>query len=185
MIFYSMIQKKIARICLPTLLLLTAYLQLSCGWQLRGGSEAQNSSSLTGSGFSAVHSVHIAHSTKLTQLAQLLKKKLITRGILIDNKAQTHIQLLNERIDKRPMAYGNTGIAIQYQMTLQIDYLIKEASANGVSPQKEANKLLISRRNFDFDPELVSAKDNEENDLLLEMRKEIVNKIIIELRKKQ
>lgn len=199
--------------CLGVFTLFLILLQTGCGWQLRGseGNSLENKEA-----FSHL-SVFVNAPSKLSSIDKLLQKSLKSLGVNLDNNAKITIELISERIEKRAMAYGSTGLPIQYQITMTTQYAIHTTTenitpiehhtietqtleqtqpmpANSNYSDKPENtqqaersvpemKKVISRRSLDFDPELVSAKDNEEQELHTEMREEIGRTILRDLRK--
>lgn len=167
--------------------LLLMLLQTGCGWQLRG---SESNSLEQKEAFSNL-SIFVDAPSKLSSMDKLLQKSLKSLGVKLDSNANMTIELISERIDKRAMAYGSTGLPIQYQITITAQYAIhtitEELASTEKTQQTETNspdiKKVISRRSLDFDPELVAAKDNEEQELHTEMREEISRTILRDLRK--
>lgn len=161
--------------CLGVFTLLLILLQTGCGWQLRGS----ESNSLENKEAFSHMSVFVNAPSKLSSMDKLLQKSLKSLGVNLDNNAKITIELISERIEKRAMAYGSTGLPIQYQITMTTQYVIHTTTEISLPEIKK----VISRRSLDFDPELVSAKDNEEQELHTEMREEIGKTILRDLRK--
>lgn len=194
--------------------LLFILLQTGCGWQLRG---SESNSLEHKEAFSRL-SVFVDAPSKLSSMDKLLQKSLKSLGVKLDNNAKTTIELISERIEKRAMAYGSTGLPIQYQITITTQYVIHTTTEGSAPTEKQHTietqaltqslltsqennqrngpkkaqqtdisapeiKKVISRRSLDFDPELVAAKDNEEQELHTEMREEISRTILRDLRK--
>ena len=200
----------LTRLIAGAVALATALLLAGCGWQLRG---VDNRTTTENDRTLKDLSVSIHSAQKLSAINSLLEKSLKSLGVHVEASAPITIELASERIEKRPMAYGSTGIPIQYQITMTTQYAIHNKNAKTPSAQsvpislnsenihtdiesvnkKSAElkpqerqpaelKKVISRRTLDFDPELVSAKDHEEQELHAEMRKEIGRIILRDLR---
>lgn len=160
---------------LGVFILLFTLFQTGCGWQLRG---SEGNSLESKEAFSHL-SVFVNAPSQLSSMDKLLKKSLKSLGVDLDTQADITIELISERIEKRAMAYGSTGLPIQYQITMTTQYVMRTKTDTSLPEIKK----VMSRRSLDFDPELVSAKDNEEQELHTEMREEIGRTILRNLRK--
>lgn len=91
-----------------------------------------------------------------------------------DSAAEVSIRYTNEEFDRRPLAYGSTGIPVQYQLTMSIEF----ESYNNAGERLLSPRKIIVRRNYDFDAELIIEKEQEEQQLLREMREELAAQML-------
>lgn len=160
---------------LGVFIVLVLLIQTGCGWQLRG---SESDSLESKEAFNRLF-VSVNAPSKLARMDKLLQKSLKSLGAHLGTHAVITIDLISERIEKRAMAYGSTGLPIQFQITMSTRYVMRAKNDRSLPEIKK----VISRRSLDFDPELVSAKDNEEQELHTEMREEIGRTILRDLRK--
>lgn len=153
------------RFCLLGLVLVTT----ACGWQLRGTSPAADGSK--------AETVELPDQLRLvmwernSKMAQTLSQILRSKNIQISDQAPTTLVVESEDVDKRPLAVTDTGVTAQYQLVLTVRYHYE--SGSGPAKQKTESRKVMSWRSYDFDAQLIVAKNQEEQALLAEMREEL------------
>ncbi len=142
----------------------------SCGWQLRGYEQYKAGNT------KKIEQLHLKGkaSTRLFQAS--LKQQLEDLRIELKNTAPAVLTLNNESTERRPLSYGSTGIPVQYQLIMSVQYEFTLAKE-----QAPTKRVLTARRQYDFDTSLVLAKKEEEKKLLDEMRDELATRIIASL----
>ena len=118
--------------------------------------------------------VEIQHTEKLH------KHKHIQKHHAPNNQnatATNNIALLvieKETQEKRPLSYTATGVAAQYELTLDVRYHYEDTQYEIIVPSQN----LTSRRVYNFDTALISATQQEEKTRLAEMRQELALRIL-------
>lgn len=153
---------------LPSICL--ALLITSCGWQLRGLEEYQTR------GDQRIESINLRVAADNRLFQRALKQQLRDLGITIDPGASVTLILDRENTERRTLSFSSTGIPVQYQLIMTISY----AYQTGAGKTAEERRI-TTRRQYDFDTSLVIAKDEEERQLLQEMRRELAARIIANL----
>ncbi|VUD53098.1 LPS-assembly lipoprotein LptE [Thalassocella blandensis] len=145
----------------------------SCGWQLRGSADfaLKSSNSLQDMDLTADKSISTLQKTVALQLDDL--------AIELKSASQHHLTLMDEKIERRPLAFSSTGIPIQYQLIMTVHYSFISQGFE----ERIINKPITARRNYDFDTALIVAKNEEERQLLQEMREELASRIIASAQK--
>lgn len=156
------------------LLLFTTLACISCGWQLRG-TEAN------GTQAAQIDSIYVHYARQSSELRPYLNELLKRRNITQTNDSPLQLYIATEQLSKRSMAMNETGITIQYQLILHVDfgYTYQQAGGNVI---KQEQQTLYSRRAYDFDPQQIMAENQEQAALLAEMRKEIARQILARIK---
>lgn len=136
----------------------------SCGWQLRGWQS-------TAPDF---HEIAVVANDRYSPLTLALLDTLQQRGVSDDKAADLKLQLGKEYLSKRTVAVTSIGSPSQYEMSLSVNYRFYRAEE---TPQSTPSTAMATRV-FDFDPSNTVAKTEEENTLLTEMRRELVQRIL-------
>lgn len=139
----------------------------SCGWQLQGYEQFKE----VGSQKLETIDLNTTSDNRLFQAT--LKQQLEDLSITIDKQSPTSLTVHEEKLEKRPLSYGSTGIPVQYQLIMSIRFAYTKDRT--LAP---IERNLVARRQYDFDTELLIAKYEEERNLLQEMRRELVNRIL-------
>lgn len=147
----------------------------SCGWQLRGYQAKQDAD--TKAAFSEMDIVSENRSNAFFRNFQTVLKK---QNITLNNESELRLHLSGESIRRQPLTYNRSGVPAQYQLTLNLEFFVTQG--NQVIVEK---RNLIARRNYDFDPDLIIAKDREEQELLTEMRTEVSRRILSSIHQAQ
>lgn len=158
---------------LKTLLIVFCLSSAACGWQLRGSADFALRST------NNLNDMQLQADKSLTDLEKIVALQLDDLAIPVDIKSKHRISLNDEKIERRPLAFSSAGIPIQYQLIITVRYSFE---SQGVE-EKVINKTLAARRNYDFDTALIVAKNEEEQQLLREMREEIASRIIASAQK--
>jgi len=157
-------------------LLLMALLSVptACGWQLRGYEKFE------GTGERKMERLHLRTTSDNRLFQAALKRQLKDMSIALDPNAEYTLVLGTAKTERRPLSYGGTGIPVQYQLIMTIEYAYSNTKQSALF-----NRSLIARRQYDFDIELVVAKNEEEQQLLQEMREELTSRIIASINDQQ
>ncbi|PCK08313.1 MAG: hypothetical protein COA42_09710 [Alteromonadaceae bacterium] len=147
----------------------------ACGWQLRGGQ-------LGDAEIRTLRELSVHNHAKNKPLYLALKDEMLDRGMTLTNTSEYTLVINQVQLEKRPQAFGSTGLPVQYQLLMSVNYhyLVNPATDPNSehAPYVTENSTFISRRTYDFDTELIAAKNKEELDLLQEMRYELVRRLI-------
>lgn len=138
-----------------------------CGWQLRDYEPSASYSE------SKIAELRISSSSRDNAFFRRFYAALKRNNILEENNSDYVLEIFREDIDRKPLAYNRIGTPSQYKLTLSIEYRFSYQS----KVLQETTKI-VSRRNYDFDPNLIIAKDKEQEALITEMRDEISQRII-------
>ncbi len=144
----------------------------ACGWQLRGYEQHK------AAGAKKIERIHLRTSADNRLFQASLRRLFNDMSISLDPEAELKLVLGAEHTERRPLSYGSTGIPVQYQLIMTIKYAYANAGQ-----QTPVDKKLVARRQYDFDTELVVAKNEEERQLLQEMREELAARIIASIDK--
>lgn len=143
----------------------------SCGWQLRGYQHYKEF------GEQRIAKVHLRTTSGNREFQAILKRQLTDLSIALDSSAKVKLVLHEESMERRPLSYSSTGVTRQYQLIMSIRFEHSMPESTSLT-----EKTFIARRQYDFEPELVVAKSEEERVLLEEMRNELSSRIIASLR---
>jgi len=157
----------LSRTIKPVFTALICALICACGWQLRGYEPGESFNQ------SNIRELRIFSLNRDNAFFRRLSSTLKRNDITERSDAEFAVEIFGETIDRKPLAYNRIGTPSQYKMTVSIDYRVLKA--NGVVIPKTT---LTSRRNYDFDPNLIIAKDKEQEELVFEMRGELSQRII-------
>ena len=145
------------RVALKNILILILTLSImSCGFQLRG--DLDNS----------FNSIQIDGGS--LGFTKVLKKKYRRSGIEIKNSyADKSIEITKDEFSKSILSLNSTGKVREYQLNYHISYRIKNLSG------KWGSEIRIkSRREYSYDDQNIVAKEQEEINLIKEMREQII-----------
>lgn len=156
---------------LATLLLLLTL--GACGWQLRGYEPGVAYSE------SSFNQLKITTTSRDNAFFRRFNAALKRNNIEINDDASSVLELFKEQIDRKPLAYNRIGTPSQYKLSLSIEYQFKNNDEVLI-----ARTRINSRRNYDFDENLIIAKDREQEALIREMRDELSQRIIRMIRSK-
>jgi len=150
----------------------------SCGWQLRGSESltyrAPEPSSAPNSAKEKAIDVNPIYAQDQRDFRQIFNRLLSSNEIKTSYDAKIVLAFEQEKISRRAQAYGSTGIPAQFLLTMSIDFTLTDKE----NRENTVERKVIARRDYDFDAELVGAKDREQQDLLNEMREELARKVL-------
>ena len=148
---------------------------LGCGWQLRGYDQLNP---LAQSTLPELESLNVISENRNNAFFRSFQRALLRQGIKLDDDSAVQVEMSPETIRRQPLTYNRSGVPSQYQLTMSLAYFAYKNEIVLIE-QRE----IVSRRNYDFDPNLIIAKDREEQVLLDEMRQELSNKIVSSIRR--
>jgi LPS-assembly lipoprotein len=155
-----------------SLLCLTAL--SACGWQMRGWDQYQASK---GENFPRLDNLNISYSSGDRSFYRSLLRVMRSQRITEDNQSTLRVAIDNVTRDRQPLTFSGASSPAQYELVIALNFA---ATRNGET--LIAARPLVSRRNYDFDPNLIIAKDQEEQLLLEEMREELALQMLLLLR---
>ncbi|GLS25549.1 hypothetical protein GCM10007877_12630 [Marinibactrum halimedae] len=143
-----------------------AFILNACGWHLRGSialpSDLRNLSVINNGVSSALDA----------EFSKALKQNNIER--VSPTEASYTITVSDEYDNRRTLSVGTSGLATQYELTLEITYGITKADGTIlVEPEP-----LRMNRNYDFDQQNIAGKAQEEQLLRETMRRELVQQVM-------
>ena len=154
------------KIALSTLLL--ASLCTACGWQLRGSVPRVAAISQQG-----ISELKIISDTRNNPFYQSLLASLTQHGIANSSESELRLEIQPEEISRRALSYSRAGVPAQYQLELTLGFQLSQGE-EVLIPQRE----MTARRIYDFDPNLIVEKDREREELLLEMRSDLIERML-------
>lgn len=137
---------------------------LGCGWQLRGLQQVGQTPS----------ELELQAEGQFSPIAEAMRTALHEHTVNLAKQAQWRLQLGQEKLTKRTVAVTSIGSASQYELSLSVPFLY----INKAQGAKGLPITLSTSRTFDYDPRNSTAKTEEENLLLDEMRKELAVRIL-------
>lgn len=153
-----------------TLIISLLFFVQACGWQLRGYDQYKSGK------INSIERLHLQTSIDNRLFESSLKRLLRDMSIAIDATSDIQLVIKQESTERRPLSYSSTGIPVQYQLIMSVDFAYAKIKGTPLSP-----KRFIARRQYDFDTSEVVAKNEEEEKLLQEMREELAARIITTL----
>ncbi|WP_158224733.1 LPS assembly lipoprotein LptE [Agaribacterium haliotis] len=148
-----------------------ALLLSSCGWQVRGA--APGTGVFAASALPELDALELSSDSRNSAFYRSFLTTMTQRGIRLGSDSGLYVQLGRERLDRKPLSYASSGAAAQYQITMRMQYQVNQ-NATTLIEQRE----ITARRNYDFDPEQIIAKDREQQELITEMRQQLVEQIL-------
>jgi LPS-assembly lipoprotein len=139
----------------------------SCGWQLRGYEPGKSYAA------SDINELKIVSASRNNAFFRRLGSALKRNKIEDVPSSEYVLEIVRETIDRKPLTYNRIGTPSQYKIAVSIDYQFSHKDKTVLPLQK-----ITSRRNYDFDPNLIIAKDKEQEALIQEMRDELSQRII-------
>lgn len=136
----------------------------ACGWQLRGWTHE-----------SAISELNLVTRDRYAPLTLAVLETMQQQGISNKRDALPQLHLGTAVLRKRTVAVTSIGSPSQYELSLSVSFRYHS------SPQDQPETLprtVSVFRAFDFDPNNTVAKNEEENTLLEEMRRELALRIL-------
>ena len=144
------------------LILLLAVSLSACGWHLRGLDSGTRPEALA-----------LVVENRFEPLVLTTQEVMQQNGIRIDSTTALQLHLGRETLMRRTVAVTAIGSASQYELTLSVPFKYV-----GPNITQRTASTLQARRVFDFDPASTVAKNEEENTLLNEMRRELAIRLL-------
>lgn len=158
-------------------LVLSFIIMQGCGWQLRGTENLATSTLDVSAGLSNKEkkriSVNPMYAADQRDFRQIFNRLLTSNEIQTSYDARISLAFEKEIVSRRAQAYGSTGIPAQYLLTMSMNFRLIDKE----NPTSNIERKVVARRDYDFDAELVGAKDREQQDLLNEMREELAQQV--------
>ena len=146
------------------LMMLTMISLIACGFQLRGGIEA-NFDSISIDGGSA-------------GFVKQLKKRLRQSSIaVLSSGGEVQLEIVDDLLDKRILSLNSDGRISEYELNYRVSYRVKGQN------DSEWGQLINNevRRQYTYDDENVVAKALEEEKLINGMRDELIRTITAQI----
>ncbi len=157
--------KKLIALCLSVSLL------SACGWQLRGSVDLP----------AALSKLHVSSSNTDSQLLGQLKNLLQNNGATLveaTDKSAYRLKIEEERADKRSISVGGSGLASEYELSLDVRYSVVDSTGKAVIHNAKSQVL----RSYRYDRTAVLSANEEERIIRDEMRLDAAQQIIRRLR---
>lgn len=145
-----------------SLLLLSAFVLSSCGFQLRGAADLS---------FKTLY----IQGSKLS-ISRDLTRSLKSNGIKIVDKsedAEILLELLSESNQKRIQSLSGGGLVREFELIYLLNYRIRDAS----SPTWEQVQTIRGRRDFSYSDSALLGKAEEESRLNADMRNDAIREL--------
>lgn len=136
----------------------------ACGWQLRGAHQQ-----------SVVSELNLLAADRYSPLTLALLETMQQQAIDNDSEANLQLILGRESLRKRTVAVTSIGSPSQYEMSLSVEYQYRTGAENEAVTLP---RTMTVQRAFDFDPNNTVAKNQEENALVEEMRRELALRVL-------
>ncbi len=186
-----------------TIVFLLSLLIFGCGFHLRGQDPSADYQGLESQSIFLASAIHQGKLfTQLRMDLQLAKAELINDA----KKAKWHLILLSNKLTKRVVGFDKNGRANEYEMSLQVEYIINPAKwdKSGAVQGNERNKKVVSNqtnlindneielkqrlmvnRNFYFDNQKLIGQRSEEKAILESINqqasKQLINQLLIKI----
>lgn len=147
-----------------TCVLIAALVVSACGWQLRGWNDQ-----------GAISALYLVTNDRYAPLTIAILETMQQQGITHKNDAELQLHVGEESLRKRTVAVTSIGSPSQYELSLSVSYQYRTAAEEQA---RTLPRTLSVSRAFDFDPNNTVAKNEEENTLLEEMRRELALRIL-------
>lgn len=135
-----------------------------CGFHLRG----------TRSEPLLIDSITVVSPNRLTALASAAEDELGASGVtLTDSASGPVLELIEERVQSRPITSSGSGSASQYEVQLEIEYRLLSSGDVLIPPS-----VLSARRIYSFDRDNLVGNTEEEQILTVEMRRELSQRLV-------
>lgn len=142
-----------------------------CGWQLRGTQLQEG----------PLPRIAIASDDNYSPMARTLRATWQKHaGNAPRNGALYTVQVIDETVDRRAVTYTASGAPAQYEMTLELVYAV---TGSGAAEELQP-RTMTTHRLFDFDPRNVVAKSEEERVLLEQMRQQLAQRLLSDIRRR-
>lgn len=150
---------------------LAALLLTSCGWQLRGTQIQEG----------PLPRIAVVSDDNYSPMARTLRETWQQHsGDETRSGPLYTVQILEENVDRRAVTYTASGAPAQYEMTLELVYAVRgSGAAEEIQPRS-----ITTHRLFDFDPRNVVAKSEEERVLLEQMRQQLAQRLLSDIRRR-
>ena len=146
---------------------------VGCGWHLAG--TQSKPASLDG----PVDALSVVTHAQNRKFNIALEKAAEQQHLPLEQTASTKLVIQRIKYEKQPLAYSRTGDPVQYQMDVHVYYNFQRAGAD-----LPTNTLVAAaHRQYDFQASALIAKKQEEDKLLLEMYREIAERILSSVKK--
>jgi LPS-assembly lipoprotein len=153
------------------LLVAMALLLSACGWQLRNAQVVPNN----------IGSLHIATQAADNIFVSELARALDVYGIdVVSSAAQANyaVVIVDFRENRRIGALNASARAAEYQLNEDVDFLITDSSGTPLTSLLTASV----ERSYEIEESDILSSDNEEQQVRMEMREEIVRQILNRLK---
>ena len=153
------------------LLVAMALLLSACGWQLRNAQVVPNN----------IGSLHIATQAADNIFVSELARALDVYGIdVVSSAAQANyaVVIVDFRKNRRIGALNASARAAEYQLNEDVDFLITDSSGTPLTSLLTASV----ERSYEIEESDILSSDNEEQQVRMEMREEIVRQILNRLK---
>jgi LPS-assembly lipoprotein len=152
-------------LCLALLLLLSG-----CGFQLRGTVDIPEQ----------WLAMHLATSSPNSELAKSVRSSFSNNGVqwLEASEANYVLQLGNEKFERRNLSIGANARAAEFELTLGTTMQVRDANGKEVIPQSD----IMVHKIMTHDADNVTGKVEESNLLRREMRQELVQQLMRNIR---
>lgn len=135
----------------------------ACGWQLRGINQQ-----------TVITELNLIASDRYSPLTLALLATMQQQEITTNTDAPLQLHLGRERLRKRTVAVTSIGSPAQYELSLSSEFQYRAADDD----ETTLPRTITAQRAFDFDPNNTVAKNQEENALIEEMRRELALRIL-------
>ena len=151
----------------PTLLMM---LLTGCGFQLRGNIEIPQE----------WLALHLVTSSPNGELAKGVRSSFSNNGVqwLEASDANYVLQLGDEKFERRNLSIGANARAAEFELTLSTTLQVRDAKGKEVVPQSD----VVVHKIMTHDPSNVTGKVEESNLLRREMRQELVQQLMRNIR---
>ena len=139
----------------------------ACGFHLRGA----------GQDLSAMGALYIGSANAYSNVTKDFKRILeASNAQLVEEpkNAKYRVQILKEETNRRVLSYSSSGRPLEYEVTLGVRFRVTDA----IGEDKIPENTITQTRSYLFDETNVLGKRNEEDRLVSDMRRAVVQQLV-------
>jgi len=148
-----------------------------CGWQMRGWEQYQANKGQSNVG---LNSLKVSYESRDKSLYRSLLRVMKSQQVKESSDSDLELKVGNISRSRQPLTYSGASAPAQYELLISLNFSATKNGDTIIAPRP-----LVSRRNYDFDPNAIITKDQEERQLFEEMHEELALNMLLLLRQAQ
>ncbi|MCW9024152.1 MAG: LPS assembly lipoprotein LptE [Gammaproteobacteria bacterium] len=153
--------------CRSILVLALSLAMTGCGFHLRGQVELPES----------LQAIYIKGGMPDSPMRNILRQKLISSGVEVVQQQQAAtatLVIIKDETTRREVSLNAAGQPNEYELKYQLSYQLLDQASNTLIPAQSLSQL----RTYQYDPNQVLAKEEEERQLKTKMALSAVNQML-------